>query len=546
MSINYVRFQRGTLAAYQALLEKGTIDENTLYFIYGDNESSTGSLYMGEKLISGGETNYVFGTLDELSDVDVTSAESGSFLVKDNVTNNWVAKTSAQVAELIQEHIDSEPVINFNGDNLSVEILDNVIQLKNYGTNYYKYVPAIKDDTGNIIEESKYVLTDGFKAGLEPRVEETTDGLVLSWYEPNNEAIDKLEVEIDDIEDSILNIETTVDSLQNIVNGESGLGNQINELINLVGTPATDKIEASGLHKGLEDLEALLNTKADSSDTYKKTEIDAAIAAAIASANHLQRKIVNSKEEIDITAEDAHLFIYMVPTGLQYEDDKYDEYVIIDDTLEKVGSWEVDLTNYVTKDEIIIKSVSNNFIIDENKQLLLNDLSINKITGLQDALNDKVNKVEGYTLLSPEDKVKLDKLIISDEGDLEVSGTVNASNVVGLENWLNEHADSIKGLSENNLTDNLYEKLSNLLFITSVNENEFTVKSGKLELSAIDQNKITGLVDALNTKASQESVNTLNNAIEAIQNALTTYQNKVDQHDLDIDEIKDILTWKDM
>ena len=103
MAINYVRFQRGTLAAYQALLEKGSIDSNTLYFIYSDDESSAGSLSMGEKIISGGETNYVFSTLDELSDVDVSNAESGSFLVKDGATDNWVAKTPAQVAELIQD-----------------------------------------------------------------------------------------------------------------------------------------------------------------------------------------------------------------------------------------------------------------------------------------------------------------------------------------------------------------------------------------------------------------------------------------------------------
>ena len=149
MAINYVRFQRGTLAAYQALLEKGSIDENTLYFIYDENDS-TGSLYMGEKIISGGDTNYIFSTLDELSDVNVADAESNSFLVKDNATDNWVAKTPAQVAELIQEYINNEPIINLESDNLSVEILDNVIQLKNYGTQYYAYVPAVKDETGNI------------------------------------------------------------------------------------------------------------------------------------------------------------------------------------------------------------------------------------------------------------------------------------------------------------------------------------------------------------------------------------------------------------
>ena len=51
MSINYVRFQRGSVAAYNAL---GTPDKNTLYFIYENEDSGIGSLYLGEKLISGG------------------------------------------------------------------------------------------------------------------------------------------------------------------------------------------------------------------------------------------------------------------------------------------------------------------------------------------------------------------------------------------------------------------------------------------------------------------------------------------------------------
>ena len=545
MAINYVRFQRGTLAAYQALLEKGSIDENTLYFIYGENDS-TGSLYMGEKIISGGDTNYIFSTLDELSDVNVANAESNSFLVKDNATDNWVAKTPAQVAELIQEYINNESIINLESDNLSVEILDNVIQLKNYGTQYYAYVPAVKDETGNILEASKYVLTNGFKAGLEPKVEESAEGLVLSWYEPNTETIEHLEAEIVNIENSISDLGTVINSLQNHLNGENGLNNQVNELNSLVGIPSADGVEASGLHKDLEDLEALLNTKANISDTYKKTEIDAAIAAAIAEANHLQRKIINRKEDIDITAKDAHLFIYMIPTGLQYEDDKYDEYVVIDGILEKVGSWEVDLTNYATKDEIIIKSVSDNFSINENKQLLLNDLSVNKITGLQDALNNKVDQVEGYTLLSPEDQKKLAKLVIDEDDNLGISGSVNADNVLGLEEWLNKNANKVKGLSANNLTDDLYEKISNILFISSVNTNELNVdETGKLSILEINQGKISGLEEALNAKADQETVRVLGNTVSEISTALRNYVLKTD-YEADIEEIKDILTWKDM
>lgn len=547
MAINYVRFQRGTLAAYQALLEKGSIDSNTLYFIYSDDESSAGSLYMGEKIISGGETNYVFSTLDELSDVDVSNAESGSFLVKDGATDNWVAKTPAQVAELIQDYIENnEPVVNLEGDNLSIEVLNNIIQLKNYGTNYYAYIPAVKDAAGNILEESKYVLTEGFKAGLEPKVEETENGLILSWYEPNNEITDNLEAEITILENSITDIGSVINTLQGTVNGENGLVNQVDKLTNLVGVPASDTIEASGLHKELEELEALLNTKANTSEIYKKTEVDEAIAVAVAGADHLQRKIVNNKDEVDLTAEDAHLYIYMIPTGLQYEDDKYDEYIIIDGILEKVGSWEVDLTNYATKDEIIIKSVSNDFTINDNKQLVLNDLSINKITGLQDTLNNKVDSIEGYTLLSPDDQKKLAKLVIDENDNLGISGSVNADNVLGLEEWLNKNADNIKGLSENNLTDDLYEKISNILFISSVDENELNVDStGKLSILEIEQGKINGLEEALNSKATQESVNRLNNTVNEISAALRNYVSKT-EYDADIAEIKDILTWKDM
>lgn len=549
MAINYVRFQRGTLEAYEALLEKGLIDKNTLYFIYADDDSSAGSLYMGEKIISGGDTNYVFSTLDELSDVEVTDAESNSFLVKDSATNNWIAKTPEQVAELIQEYIENsnnnEEVINLNADNLSIEILDNVIQLKNYGSNYYAFVPSTKDEDGNIVEESKYVLTEGFKAGLEPKVEETNNGLIISWYEPNSESIDDLTEEITNTRTSIEEINSEISTLKEI---NEELITEVSNLQNELGNPFNENEAATGLYKEIENLSSILDTKADTSNVYTKTETDSAIAAAVASADHLQRKIVNSTDDIDASAEDAHLYIYMVPTGLQYEDDKYDEYVIIDGFLEKVGSWEVDLTNYATKDEIIIGSVSDDFTIDteNNKQLILNNLSIDKITGLQDLLNNKVDAIENYTLLSPADKAKLDKLVIDEDNNLEISGSVNAENVIGLEEWLNENAGSVKGLSENNLTDDLYEKLSSILFITSVEETELNVDTnGKLSVLEIDQSKITGLEDALNSKASQTALEETNTLIQEILDSFA-YYTTLEQHNADIEELRDILTWKDM
>ena len=296
----------------------------------------------------------------------------------------------------------------------------------------------------------------------------------------------------------------------------------------------------------------------------------------MSNVDHLRRKIVNNIDEINLYANDAELYIYMVPTGLQYEDDKYDEYIIIDHILEKVGSWEINLDNYASKDDLkskvdkidnarlitfeeaeklnsvefgaqvnFINSVNEKDFTVNNNQLHLNILSIDKIENLENVLNNKVDAIDGYSLLSPDDKLKLDKLIIGEQGNLEVSAKVNADNIVGLEEWLNDHSSTTVGLSENNLTDELYNKLSNLLLITGVNETEFSIDDGELNLVQIDQSKITGLEDALNEKASKESVNNINNLIKEITDSLNT-KVSIEKYDEDLNEIRDILTWKEM
>jgi hypothetical protein len=100
-------------------------------------------------------------------------------------------------------------------------------------------------------------------------------------------------------------------------------------------------------------------------DVYTKDETNTAILTAVADVDHLKRKIVDNLSDIDVDAIDAHLYIYMVPTGLQLEDDKYDEYIVINGVVEKVGSWEVDLSNYATKAEL-----DNKVDKDDNARLL--------------------------------------------------------------------------------------------------------------------------------------------------------------------------------
>lgn len=257
-------------------------------------------------------------------------------------------------------------------------------------------------------------------------------------------------------------------------------------------------------------------------DIYTKTETDEQISKAVAAADHLKRKIVADLDEAKTymaNNDDADQYIFMVPTGLQESDDKYDEYVVIVvadvPMLEKVGSWEVDLSGYatladlngkvdkeigarlITKTEIEklaslenspVKTVDENqFGLSEEGHLTL-EAGIEDISGLQDALDSKVDAKDGYTLLSPTDKEKLEKLDLGEDGSLEVSGSVSAENVSGLGQWLTDNGSLyIGGLTANNLSSDLVDKIN---FITSVNTQLFSVTNGKLDLTPVDGSRL--------------------------------------------------------
>jgi hypothetical protein len=123
--------------------------------------------------------------------------------------------------------------------------------------------------------------------------------------------------------------------------------------------------------------------------------------------------------------------------------------------------------------------------------------------------------------LSEQDQEKLNKLVL-ENGELGISGSISADNVVGLADWLNKNAGTVKGLSENNLTDDLHEKLEELLFISSVNTSQLKVTNGKLEIIEVDSSKITGLEEALNNKVST-AVNDITIRIDSIEESLENF-----------------------
>lgn len=582
MSVNYVKFQRGSQSAYDTLKAQGRLDSNTLYFIRPDDGAQFGALYMGENIISSGDIVVESGSLADLSDVVLTGAGVNYFLVRDE-EGKWIATGPETVANLILSYANIPA-----GDNLSVEIIDNNIQLYDFGSKYYKYIPAVKNENGEVVTESFYQETEGFKEGLELHVISNDNGKYeIAWYEPsteNNDKIENIQNKVDELNQEIDAITEKVGNAADDSNAATGLYKVIEDAISAEEARAkeAEEINANAIIAETERAEAVEKELQDAIDILNgNVEVEGSVAKniadAIANIDHLKREIFTSLDDAEAAMESygnsAGEYIYMVARTGSEDGNHYDEYMafkLSEDSpvwlLERVGDWGIDLSEYAKTADInielakkvdavegsrlitdvevkklssieegaqvnYISAVDIEFVVNEGK-LSLNNIDISKVSGLQSILAEKVDKVyytvenedgttskvEG-TLLSPEDKEKLNALVIDEDGSVGISGTVNASNVEGLGSWITENgATYISGLTENNLSAVLLEKIN---FITSVDTNAFKVAEGKLELINVPAEALYSTVGDLTQIQNYVVGNTLVDEINSIYELLT-------------------------
>lgn len=181
---------------------------------------------------------------------------------------------------------------------------------------------------------------------------------------------------------------------------DSSLISRLSNLENQVGQPSDDNlgIAATGLYKEIEDLK---------SNVYTKEEI----ATQLANIDHLRYKIVNDISDIDITNEDRDNTVYLVPKNVE-TNDGYDEYFMINQSLEKIGSWDIDLSNYVQNDDTrLLTPIQQNKInaiqLDGNNQIVIQS---SQVGGLIQAIQDNqlIKSVEPGTFnVTQEGKLQL-------------------------------------------------------------------------------------------------------------------------------------------
>lgn len=405
------------------------------------------------------------------------------------------------------------------GAQLVVEEVDGVKSLK-----WVKPDTTTVDGLATAVADLETALgvTNGKVSALETAVGKAAEG---------ETAATGLFADIAELEGRVSSAEDEIDLL------EEGLG----DLEGLVGVPAGEDVEASGVFAQIDgldarlddvdvalgDIDTALDQKANASEVYKKTEVynisetDNAIAVAVAGAAHLKYKIVENTGAIDLGAADADQFIYLVPVA--EAPDKYDEYMVIAGALERVGDWDVDLSDYAKA------SVVNDLSTEVNgiKEQLPN---FAKSADVEEALAGKVDNatLEGYATTGAlaEEVAKLATKV--ELGDLEtvVNGKVTAESGKSL--VADEEIAKLLTVKEN-AEEN---------FVKSVDEAQLAVnENGKLSIIGVDEALVGGLLNKAGEAATLETVLAEKayaaDVTAAIGDINTALENKVEKNGTD-------------
>lgn len=453
-----------------------------------------------------------------------------------------------------------------SADNKSIEVADGAISMYNFGKYYYKYIPEVKnEETDEIITPARYEKTEVsdtnvWAAGLEPKVVSEDGELVIGWFEPNPTTVDG-------VQDQVTAVQGTVSDLDEQLNKEGGLVDQVEDLQEEIGHAATEAgNDATGLYAELDKkanvadvyaktevdnmvdgLEKSLVDKANSADVYNKTEVytksetETAIATAVSAADHLKRKIVENYDAIQTYINehnDAEQYIFMVPTVYVYtsESNKYDEYIVLKTTdvdnnavynIEPVGSWAVDLADYVSEDELAeyLKTYYTQEQVDKLLEAYATTAALETALTKYYTIEQLTAVLEGYYT---DDEI--DALLVNIYTKTEVDNKFsNYYTKTETDNLLNEKVSKEEGKSL--VLDTEIAKLATVEenaeenFIKSVVEGQFIVsEAGQLSLT-------TTVTNALLTESDKAKLNAL--VVEGDKVEISGTVNAANVQDLD-------------
>ena len=351
------------------------------------------------------------------------------------------------------------------GDNASIELVDGVLSVKDFGKKYYKYIAAVEGG-----EAAHYELTEGWVAGLEPRVVEVDGTMVIGWYEPNPTTAEGVKDQVVEVQGEVEQVKDDVKGLEDILNGTEeapGLIEEVGDIADaLYGTEGENPVP--GLIEEVETLggefDAVAKDLADNyykkSETYTKTEVDGLVSGVF----HFE----GVKDSYDALPAEGNTKGDVYQVG-----DK--EYAWNGTEWVELG-FVVDLSGYYTKTEVDaeVKKVQDDLDIAEGaiEDLVDADIAINeRIDGLEAAhetingaienLNTNVdNNATAITALqTADDEIneaineakEQHNLLVTEVGNLSTQYTTKFTevdtNIASLQAKDVEHDTAIQGLT---------------------------------------------------------------------------------------------------
>lgn len=260
---NFVKFLRGSQAAYDRLQSP---DINTLYFIY-DEESTdqqpSGKLYLGRYLINDSNLNTI--ALSDLSDTDIGTLTGTEILRYNSTLQKWQPVLASDLLAELDIQAGAAVVnsgITKQAGETDADALDRAVSTK-------------KEGDLAIVDGTVYVYDDN------------------AWLK----LIDSTVADIGNLADRVAALETAID------------------------------------------------------DVYTKSETDSAIAAVVATANHLTYTTTTSLDGKDPTNAANQNIVFLVQKDAEDASKGYDEYLAVNGAWEKIGDWGVDLSDYVKTDD---------------------------------------------------------------------------------------------------------------------------------------------------------------------------------------------------
>ena len=304
-AVNFVKFERGLKTLFERRRLAGTLDENTLYFVYNTQNAPEegGELWLGSRLIGGTGTSSV-SSLNDLTDIDLSDYDSENPLIDGMLLHYEVESQTWKPISIVTalENAGFTPGGSGSGEGGGRVITGS----RNDGESINAALGRIVSNPAQgdiaVISGEPYAYTGSRWVSL------TSQGVL----------------------DRVDSLETDVSSLQS-------------------------QIEA--------------------------------IRTDILSNNHLSYQVLGPDEgleDLDTTVGTINSTVFLVPNNSEDLSNQYDEYMYVNSNFEKLGSWSVNLDDYVKTEDI-------GDLVSNEMQSIVNDLSSNYV--LLSKFNNEVGDI---------------------------------------------------------------------------------------------------------------------------------------------------------